>query len=123
MASKRASIFDEPDELDVSGFTPRTTPAAAPPQQAVREISEAAKFSSREPVKRAPSTAPPPQPKREQRRYRTGRNVQFNVKASQETVDAFYAISDQQGWVLSETLEQALGALQRALIEGKDSAP
>ena len=30
MAGKRASIFDEPDELDVSGFAPKTTPAAVP---------------------------------------------------------------------------------------------
>ena len=50
-----------------------------------------------------------------QRRHRTGRNVQFNVKASQETVDAFYAISDAKGWVLGETLEHALAALKREL--------
>jgi hypothetical protein len=41
--------------------------------------------------------------------------VQFNVKASQDTVDAFYAISDGCGWVLGETLEKALAALQREL--------
>ena len=35
------------------------------------------------------------------RRYRTGRNVQFNVKALQETVDAFYSVTESQaGWVL-----------------------
>ena len=41
--------------------------------------------------------------------------MQFNVKASQETVDAFYAISDSKGWVLGETLEHALAALKREL--------
>ena len=117
MTSRRASIFEEPDELDVSGFTPKTTAMPAPPPEAVREVSEAAKFRSREPAKHAIAAAPPP-PKREQRRYRTGRNVQFNVKASQETVDAFYAISDRQEWVLGETLEHALAALQRELTRG-----
>ena len=41
--------------------------------------------------------------------------MQFNVKASQDTVDAFYAISDRCGWVLGETLEKALAALQREM--------
>ena len=62
-------------------------------------------------------------PKREPRRHRTGRNVQFNVKASQETVDAFYAISDRNGWVLGETLEHALAALQREVAgKGREGA-
>ena len=55
-------------------------------------MAQAAKFRSREP------TAPKPeaQAKRAARRYRTGRNVQFNVKALQETVDAFYAVTEAQ---------------------------
>lgn len=107
MSSTRASIFDG-DELDISGFAPRPGPdASAPPPEQVRAIAEAAHFRSRE--------QPAPPPKRVQRRHRTGRNVQFNVKASQETVDAFYAISDAKGWVLGETLEHALAALKREL--------
>jgi hypothetical protein len=112
MVATRASIFEEPD-IDISGFAPKPAPdAAAPRAEQVREVSEAAKFRSREPGAAAEAPSPP---KREQRRYRTGRNVQFNVKASQETVDAFYAISDRQGWVLGETLEHALAALTRQL--------
>jgi hypothetical protein len=112
MPGPRASIFEEADDLDLSGFAPKPAPdEAAPRAEQVREVSEAAKFRSREPQA---ATKPPP-PKREQRRYRTGRNVQFNVKASQETVDAFYAISDRKGWVLGETLEHALTALERQL--------
>ena len=49
------------------------------------------------------------------RRYRTGRNVQFNVKALKATVDAFYAVSESQGWVLGYTLERAIEALEREL--------
>jgi hypothetical protein len=37
------------------------------------------------------------------------------MKVSQETVDTFYAISDRNGWVLGETLEHALAALEREL--------
>lgn len=125
MASKRASIFedDETAELDVSGFAPKSAPEPAPPPEAVREVSEAAKFPSRAPPKRAavptPVPAPPP---RKPRLYRTGRNVQFNAKISQQTYDAIYAISDRQSWVLGETLEHAMAALQRELGRGGEGA-
>ena len=111
----RANIFE--DELDVSGFAPKTTPdSGAPSQEQVRAVSEASNFRSREPAKTQPLRQPPQQlVKRSPRTHRTGRNVQFNVKAAQETIDAFYDISDRNGWVLGETLEKALAALQREL--------
>jgi hypothetical protein len=110
MSTPRASIFGD-DDLDLSGFAPKPGPdSAAPPPAQVRAVAEAANFRSRDPV-----LPPVPVPKRAPRRHRTGRNVQFNVKASQETIDAFYAISDAKGWVLGETLEHALAALQREL--------
>lgn len=69
---------------------------------------------------RGPSPAKPAtESKRAARRYRTGRNVQFNVKALKETVDAFYGVSEAQGWVLGYTLERALEALQRELASEK----
>jgi hypothetical protein len=111
----RASIFEETGDLDVSGFAPKSTSdAKAPAPEKVRAVAEAANFSSRE-SKPAKSTTP----KRAPRRYRTGRNVQFNVKASQATVDAFYDVCDKKGWVLGETLEQAIAALQRELKTSK----
>ena len=110
MSNPRASIFAD-DDLDVSDFIPKAGPdKSAPMPEQVKAIAEEARFRSRE-----PTPAPAPEPKRLRRRYRTGRNVQFNVKASQNTVDAFYAISDGNGWVLGETLEHALAALQREL--------
>ena len=117
MPSSRASIFSD-DDVDISGFAPKAGPdTSAPPPEEVRAVAEAARFRSREPI--TPTVVPAPAPKRPPRRYRTGRNVQFNVKASQETVDAFYEISDSRGWVLGETLEHALEALQRELQSGK----
>jgi hypothetical protein len=113
MSNPRASIFAD-DDLDVSDFAPKAGPdKSAPMAEQVKAVAEATRFHSRE-----PTSPPAPVVKRAPRRYRTGRNVQFNVKASQDTVDAFYAISDSKDWVLGETLEHALAALQREL--GRD---
>ena len=113
MSKERASIFESP-EIDISGFAPKAAPDAdAPAPEKVRAVAEAAQFRSREPKVAKPQV--PPTPKREPRRHRTGRNVQLNLKASQETVDAFYAITDKEGWVLGQTLEEAVNALQREL--------
>jgi hypothetical protein len=119
MAKNRASIFDS-DELDVSEFAPKTAPNPdAVPVEQVRAIAEASRFPSRE-VKKYPPTAPPLTAKRPPRRHRTGRTVQFNCRTTQETFDGMYAIADQQGWLVGETLEHALAALQREL-KGKSS--
>jgi len=114
MSKPRASIFEagESQELDVSSFAPKTAiDTKAPPAEQVMAVSQAAHFRSRE------ATAPKPEAKskRAARRYRTGRNVQFNVKALQETVDAIYAVTDAKGWVLGYTLQRAIEALQREL--------
>jgi hypothetical protein len=114
MSKSRASIFEEGEgqELDVGSFAPKTSvDAKAPGAEQVRAVSQAAKFLSRE----ATTLKPEPKAKRAARRYRTGRNVQFNVKALQETVDAFYAVTEAQGWVLGYTLQRAIEALQHEL--------
>lgn len=130
MSIPRASIFDG-DDIDVTAFAPKAGPdRSAPAQAAVRAVAEAANFRSREGGAAAPKAATPATPapvpeatKREPRRHRTGRNVQFNIKVSQKAVDAFYAITDRQGWVLGETLEHALAALEKALEQdGKAGA-
>lgn len=114
MTKSRASIFGEGEEgLDLSGFAPKTArDIQAPPADAIRAVSEAARFPSRE-AKPAPVSSPPV--RREQRRHRTGRNVQFNIRARQETIDTFLAIADREGWVLGEVLEHAVAALEREL--------
>ena len=40
----------------------------------------------------------PAKPKKQQRRYVTGRNVQINIKAKQETVDRLVEVADRCGW-------------------------
>src|SRR5665213_1072223 len=112
MPKSRASIFEETGDLDISGFAPKGgRDADAPAPEEVRAVAEAANFRSRE----AQSSKPAALVTHAPRRYRTGRNIQFNLKVSQDTVDAFYAVSDKYGWVLGQTLERAISALQREL--------
>jgi hypothetical protein len=111
MAKDRASIFDSGDTalLDVSSFQPKPAVSAeAMPVAHLRAIAEASQFPSREPPKDPPPRRPP-------RLHRTGRTMQFNCRATRETVEALYAIADRQQWMVSETLEHALDALRREL--------
>jgi hypothetical protein len=117
--SKRASVFetDDDDGIDVSLFAPKAAPdPAAPSADAVRAVSED-KFPSRERPKTPAKPVKAPEPIHD-RRKRTGRNKQLNVKARQEAVDAFYAIVDKQGWTLGETLEYAVDRLDKAVKAG-----
>jgi hypothetical protein len=113
MMSDRASVFESDGDFDVSGFAPRKNrkPANETPPEEIRAVSEASNFRSREPV---PTKQEEPL-KREPRRYRTGRNVQLNIKVRAETLESFYALADKEGWVLGETLERAITALKKEL--------
>ena len=115
MSTKRAGVFEVADDLDVSGFMPKPAPASPAHPEQVRAVSEKAQFKSREP---RPAAAPASVIKREPRRYRTGRNMQLNIKARTEAIDAFYSIANKQGWVLGETFERAIDALRRELGSG-----
>lgn len=110
MRGKRASVFDDAD-LDVTGFSPKDASTPAVPPEQVRAVSEALNFQSREPAR---EILPEPA-RREPRRYRTGRNIQLNIKARADAIEAFYAIADREGWVLGETFERAVAALEREL--------
>jgi len=120
MSKERSSIFEDSDDLDVSGFAPKSAPQpdAIPPER-VRAVAEASRFPSRE-AKASQPAAPSPA-KRAPRRHRTGRTQQFNARTTPEVVEAFYAIADQQNWLVGETLEHALAALRREL-EGQGRA-
>jgi hypothetical protein len=138
MSNERASIFGSED-LDLSEFTAAPRPKAD--KEAIRAAAEQRGFNSREPEAAPPKPAPAPAAKRKaaltskapatttpppaeplpedwrprRRPLRTGRNQQFNMKASAESIQRFYRITEEQGWVLGETLEHALDALQREI--------
>jgi hypothetical protein len=93
------------DDLDLTGFAPRAA-APRPAPAVVAEAAAAAGFVSRE-AKPAPEQDAPP------RRRRTGRSLQFNLKARPDTVASYCALADRMGWGLGETLEQAVRLLER----------
>ena len=106
---ERAGLF-ESDDFDVSAFTPKKpSRQEQPPPEAVRAVGENANFRSRE---AAPVIKPPA---KVDRRHRTGRNEQLNIKVRGQAKQLLYEISDAQGWVQGETFERAMEALQREL--------
>jgi hypothetical protein len=111
--SERAGLFDH-DDFDVMAFTPKKpTRQEQPPPEAVRVVGENANFRSRE---AAPVTKPA---KKADRRHRTGRNEQLNIKVRGKAKQMLYDISEAQGWVQGETFERAMEALQRELAAGR----
>lgn len=111
MPKERASFFNDVPEIDISAFSPKNKEEGrAPEPEKVKAVARAPNFPSRE------STQQPAKPvkARPARVYRTGRNVQFNVKALRETVETFYAITDKQGWVLGRRWIRRCGIAARA---------
>jgi hypothetical protein len=107
--AERADIFGGSD-FDVADFTPaKPAPAASP--EAVRRVAERAEFPSREPARKRPNRKP--------RCYRTGRNAQFTIKADPDVVAEFYKITEEQEWVLGETLERAVDALKKEIAKAE----
>jgi hypothetical protein len=96
------------DDLDLTEFKPTAIKKPKVEAAVIREVSEANNFPSRAP----PKVQAPPEPAPAQRRRRTGRNVQFNIKATPETIARFTALADKHGWVFGEVLEHALDALE-----------
>ena len=97
-------------DLDLSDFKPAPVKKPKPEAAIIREVSEANNFPSRaagKPKAQKEAAASP------QRRRRTGRNVQFNIKATPETIARFTALADKNGWVFGETLDRALDALEQ----------
>lgn len=89
--------------------------AAAAPAEARRPAGEAAGEAAGETgVERGAGQGPRP------RRRRTGRTAQLNLKVRPETIEAFYALADRQGWGLGEAFEHALRALE---AEARRSGP
>ena len=110
MTGTRASVFDADEDLDISGFEPKSVRSPVVQSGLVKAVSEAAHFRSRDPEQ---DLGRENAVKREPRRYRTGRNTQLNIKARAVVIEEFYAIADQRGWVLGEAFEHAVDALKR----------
>ena len=101
---------------DVTSTLPtfQTKPKASEPVAAeqVERIAKEHNFPSRQPVKAKP------RPPRRIARHRTGRNQQFNIKATPEAIERFYKLADERRVALGELFEQALDALEKPTGQG-----
>jgi hypothetical protein len=97
------AILKEP----LPSFTTKAKTNRPVAKEAIERIAEENNFLSRQPPK-ALST-----PRRKRRIYRTGRNQQFNAKATRETIEKFYKMADERSVTLGELLSLALDALGR----------
>jgi len=88
-------------------FTTKTKTDKPVRTETIERIAEENNFPSRQAAK------PPKEPKRKRRVYTTGRNRQFNIRATAENVDRFYKMADERKVPLCELMELALDALER----------
>ncbi len=103
-SAERADPFA--GDFDVTGFKPAPPKKPVVAAEAIRKVSEEQNFPSR--------SAPKKPPARPQRRHRTGRNVQLNIKATPQTVERFVKIAERENLVLGELLSRALDAFEAA---------
>src|SRR4051812_4173457 len=86
-------------------FTTKPKKESAVEEEAIEHIAQQNNFPSRQAPK------PPKEPRRKPRIHRTGRNQQFNAKATPETIQRFYKAADEKGVPLGELMKRALDAL------------
>jgi hypothetical protein len=99
----RVNPFADVKDLPVFATKPRKEMPVE--KDAVDRIAAENNFPSRQ----APKVAR--EPKRKPRTHRTGRNQQFNAKATPETIQRFYKMADEGRVPLGELLKQGLDAL------------
>lgn len=97
--------------LDLSDFKPKTP--VRPDKANVEEAAAKSNFKSREPKAQVAAPVPAPLLVKAQRRRRTGRSAQLNLKCRPDTIEQFYAIADKEGWVLGEAFEKAVALLAK----------
>lgn len=116
MDKERADLgfFDALSEFDPAEWSPKRArnTNVRPEKAGTRKAAAAAGFRSREPQPDLQSTTGRAGEKTVRGR-RTGRNAQLNLKARPETIAAFCAVADRQGWGLGETLEKAVELLEK----------
>jgi hypothetical protein len=105
--NQRINPFANLAEPVIPVFKTKPRQSAQIEPEIIARIADDNNFPSRQ----AAPTAQPPSRKR--RTYTTGRNQQFNIKASGSTIERFHRMADDFHVPLCELLELALDALQR----------
>src|SRR5580658_2300407 len=75
-------------------------------EETIMQLAEENNFPSRQAARSAK------EPKRKPRTHRTGRNQQFNAKATAETIDKIYKLANEKNVPLGELLRLAIDALE-----------
>jgi hypothetical protein len=88
-------------------FAPKTKKDKPVEEDVIERLAQENKFPSRQ------ASKPPNVVRRKPRIHRTGRNQQFNAKATPETIQRFYKLADEKKVPLGELLRLALDALER----------
>ena len=109
MNTTRANPFADIGTLPAFEPKPKASKPLASDQ--LEKIAEADGFPSRQPTRPQPHA-------RQGRRYRTGRNQQINIKATQQVIERLYKMADARRVPLGELLEQALDALEKSAGKG-----
>lgn len=86
--------------IETEEFQPR--PINRPDVESVRKVAEAGGYSEGQSSRRPGDT---------QRRYRTGRTEQLNLKVTQATKEQFQGMADQAGISMNALFERAVMAL------------
>lgn len=97
-----ASLSDTPT------FTTKSKREKPVEEETIALLAEENKFPSRQAAKSAKVEC------RKPRIHRTGRNQQFNAKATKETIDRIYKLADELKVPLGELLRRAVDALESA---------
>ena len=125
MSKERADLgfADALEDFNPADWKPAKPKTAndRPKREDTARAAEGAGFRSREPKPVAVASAVRAG-EGAQRRRRTGRNAQFNLKARPETIEAYCAIADAQGRGLGETLERAVELLEAKYGAGHKAA-
>jgi hypothetical protein len=100
----RINPFSDIDDPPV--FATKPKPEKSVDKESVARLAKEHNFPSRE----APKSVR--EPKRKPRTHRTGRNQQFNAKATPETIQRFYKAADEKRVPLGELLKLGLDALE-----------
>ena len=103
--SDRVNPFANVKEPPV--FTTKPRPEKPVEEETIARIAEQNNFPSRQ------ATKPSRVERRKPRTHRTGRNQQFNAKATVETINKIYKLADERKVPLGELLRLAVDALDR----------
>lgn len=93
------SDITQAPQFEVKAPTPRVA------KEQIDKLANENNFPSRE--------GPKPKVTRTRRKHVTGRNQQFNIKATAATIERFYRLADERKVPLGQLLEDALNALEQ----------